>query len=321
MFAVRGIAVSLSIYVVIYGVCSLAVLLAWRKVWLWVQSYPAKRCADLLFILRTTPAAVAAGVTLAFAVPSFLMLEPRTVDEPLSAVPLILGCCGIAVIVVGVWKAAVALFRASENIARWSSQATAGACSPVDSGNSVTVRRISGPVPPLTAAGILRPSIWLSSTAEFVLNERELQTALRHEGVHVRRLDNLRKLVLRMVAFPGMAELESAWREATEMAADDAAVSSAAEALDLAAAVIKLSTLTPLQPLGELMTALVHTPLESVNARVGRLIAWEERRQNPISGSSLRYATFAAVALVAALAVSYSQMLVGMHAATEWLVR
>jgi hypothetical protein len=321
MFAVRGIAVSLSIFVVIYGVFSLAVLLAWRKVWLWGRSYPAKRCADLLFILRTSSLALAAGVTLAFAVPSFLLLEPRTVDEPMGAVPLILGCCGIAVIVAGVWKAAASLLRASENIARWSSQAMAGACSPVDSRNPVTVRRISGPVPPLTAAGILRPSIWLSSTAEFVLNERELQTALRHEGVHVRRLDNLRKLVLRVVVFPGMAELESAWREATEMAADDAAVSSAAEALDLAAAVIKLSTLTPLQPPGELMTALVHTPMESVNARVGRLIAWEERRQNSIPGSSLRYAMCAAVALVSTLAVSYSQLLATMHAATEWLVR
>jgi beta-lactamase regulating signal transducer with metallopeptidase domain len=321
MFALRGIAVSLSIFVVIYGVFSLAVLLAWRNIWLWIQSYPAKRCADLLFILRTSPFAVAAGVTLAFAVPSFLLLEPRTVDEPLGAVPLILGCCGIAAIVAGGWKAAAALLRAWENIARWSSQATAGVCSPIDSRNSVTVRRISGPVPPLTAAGILRPSIWLSSTAECALNERELKSALRHEGVHVRRLDNLRKLVLRIVAFPGMAELESAWREAMEMAADDAAVSSAAEALDLADAVIKLSTLTPLQPPGELMTALVHTPLESVNARVARLIAWEERRQNSIPGSSLRYAMCAAAALVAALAVSYSQMLVGMHAATEWLVR
>lgn len=321
MFAARGIAVSLSIFVVIYCVFSAAVLLTWRKIWLWGQSHPAKRCADLLFILRTSPFALAAGVTLAFAVPSFLLLEPRTVDEPLGVVPLILGCCGIAMIAAGVWKAAAALLRASENIARWSSQATAGACSPIDSANSITVRRISGSVPPLTAAGILRPSVWLSSAAEFVLNERELQTALRHEGVHVRRLDNLRKLVLRIVAFPGMAEVESAWREATEMAADDAAVSSAAEALDLATAVIKLSTLTRLQPPEELMTALVHTPLESVNARVGRLIEWEERRQNPIPGWSLRYATFAAVALVAALAVSYSQLLVTMHAATEWLVR
>ena len=105
------------------------------------------------------------------------------------------------------------------------------------------VLRISAAAPPLTAAGILRPSLWLSQAAEFVLTEQELKTALRHEAVHVRRWDNLRKLVLRLVALPGMAELESAWREATEMAADDAAVSTASEALDLAAAVIKLSRL------------------------------------------------------------------------------
>ena len=110
--------------------------------------------------------------------------------------------------------------------------------------------RVSGAAPPLTVAGILRPSVWLSRAAEFVLTERELQSALRHEFVHVRRRDNLRKLILRLVAFPGMAELESAWREATEMAADDGAVSSASEALDLAAAVIKLSRLAPLKPAG-----------------------------------------------------------------------
>jgi len=44
------------------------------------------------------------------------------------------------------------------------------------------------------------------------------------------------------------------------MAADDAAVSNASEALDLAAAVIKLSRLAPLLAAGELTTALVHSP-------------------------------------------------------------
>ena len=136
----------------------------------------------------------------------------------------------------------------------------------------------------------------------------------------VRRRDNLRKLILRLVAFPGMAELESAWREASEMAADDGAVSSASEALDLAAALIKLSRLTPLEPPAELTTALVHSPAKSVNARVERLIAWTERRQNAAPGYSLGCALCAAVAVVA-LAVTYSELLVRVHAATEWLVR
>jgi beta-lactamase regulating signal transducer with metallopeptidase domain len=148
-----------------------------------------------------------------------------------------------------------------------------------------------------------------------------LLSALRHEVVHVRRRDNLRKLILRFTAFPGMAEMESAWREATEMAADDAAVSSASEALDLAAAVIKLSRLAPLEAPAELTTALVHSPAESVNARVERLIAWTEPRPSPAKRYSRGYALCAAVAVIATLAVTYGELLVRVHAATEWLVR
>ncbi len=319
MFAMRGIAVSFSVFVIVYCALSVAVCGVWRRVWLGGQQYSARRCADLLFVLRLAPLALAAGVTLLLAVPSFLLLEPRAVDEPLGAVPVVLSLCGMALLLAGAWKASAALVRVSRTVARWSSEGRASASRHFM--NSVSVLRISGATPPLTAAGILRPSVWLSQAAEFVLTERELETALRHEVVHVRRRDNLRKLALRLVAFPGMAELESAWREASEMAADDAAVSSASEALDLAAAVIKLSRLAPLEPPAELTTALVHSPAEAVNARVERLIAWTERPQSPAAPYSLRYALCAAAAVVVTLIVTYSQLLVRVHAATEWLVR
>jgi beta-lactamase regulating signal transducer with metallopeptidase domain len=321
MFAMRGIAVSFSVFVILYSALSAAVCGVWRRVWLGGQQYSARRCADLLFALRLAPFVVAAGVTLLLGVPSFLLLEPRAVDEPMGAVPVVLSLWGMCLLLAGVWKASAALVRASRTVARWSSERRASVPSPIDSIHSVSVLRISGAAPPLTAAGILRPTVWLSQAAEFVLTERELETALRHELVHVRRRDNLRKLVLRLVAFLGMAELESAWREATEMAADDAAVSSASEALDLAAAVIKLSRLAPLEPPAELTTALIHSPAESVNARVERLIAWTDRQQNPAKGYSLRYALSAAAAVVITLAVTYSEVLVRVHAATEWLVR
>ena len=320
MFAVRGIAVSFSIFVMIYSALSGAAWGVWKRVWLTSQQYSARRCADLLFALRLTPLVVATGVTLVLAVPSFLLLEPRAVDESMGAVPVLLGLCGLAVVVAGMWKAAVALARVSRTVARWSSEARVIDSRSVDSGASVSVR-VSAAAPTLTAAGILRPSVWLPQTAEFALTERELETALRHEVVHVQRRDNLRKLILRLVAFPGMAGLERAWRESTEMAADDAAVSSASEALDLAAAVIKLSRLAPLEPLAELTTALVYSPAESVNARVERLIAWTEQRQGPAPGFSVVYPLCAAMAAVITLAVTYSQLLVRVHAATEWLVR
>ncbi len=321
MFAVRGLAVSFSIFVMLYSALSLAVGVLWRKAGLVSQMSSPKRYADLLFALRVLPFAVATGVTLALAVPSFLLLEPRAVKEPMGIVPVVLGLCGMAVMLVGMRNGSAALLRASQAVARWSSGARVIDSNGVESSGSVPVLRISAAAPPLTAAGILRPSIWLSRAAEFVLTGRELQSALRHEVVHVRRRDNLRKLILRLVAFPGMTEMESAWREATEMAADDAAVSNAAEALNLAAAVIKLSRLAPLEAPAELTTALVHSPAESLNARVERLIAWTEPQPSPAAVYSLRYALCAAVAVVVTVAVTYSELLVRVHAATEWLVR
>ncbi len=321
MFAARGLAVSFSISVMLYSVLSLAVCAVWRSAWVYCRRYPARRCADLLFTLRVVPFALATGVTLALAVPSFLLLEPRVSNEPLGALPVALGLCGLAVLLAGLWSAAAALLKASRTVSLWSSEAHVLGVSPKDLRDSVPVLRVSAPAPPLTAAGILRPSVWLSRAAQNILTERELRSALRHEVVHIRRRDNLRKLILRLVAFPGMTELEIAWREATEIAADDGAVSSASEALDLAAAVIKLSRLAPLKPAAELTTALVHSPAESVNARVERLLAWKEPQRNPAKRYSWGYALCAAVAVVVTVAVTYSELLVRVHAATEWLVR
>lgn len=331
MFAVRGIAVSFSIFVLLYSALSVAVCVVWRRVWRSGYRDSATRCADLLFALRMAPFVIATGVTFVFAVPSFLLLEPRAVNESVGNVPAVLGVCGIAVVLAGIWNAVGALVRASRMVARWSSEARAIGSSTggspileseiLESKTSVSVLGIAAVAPPLTAAGIFRPSVWLSAAARFVLNERELRSALRHEAVHVRRHDNLRKLLLSLVAFPGMVELARAWREATEMAADDAAVSNASEALDLAAAVIKLSRMAPLEPPADLTTALVHSPVESVNARVERLIAWTEPRQMPAKRYLSVYGLCAAAAFTATLAVSYSQLLLLVHTATEWLVR
>jgi beta-lactamase regulating signal transducer with metallopeptidase domain len=320
MFAARGISVSLSIFFLVYSALSLVVVCVWRRLWVWGQRHTARSCADLLFALRVAPLMVATGVTLALAVPSFLLLEPRAGNESLGGPSIWLACSGMAVLLAGAWNAAAALIRVSRTVARWSSGASPIGMNPVDSKNSVSIMRSSATAPPLITAGIRRPRVWVSRAAEFVLTERELHGALRHEVAHVLRRDNLRKLILRLVAFPGMEKLENVWREATEMTADDAAVSSISEALDLAAAVIKLSRLASLQPPEELTTALVHSPAGSVNARVERLIAWKDGRQN-LSRYSLGYALCAATAALTALAVTYSALLIDMHAATEWLVR
>jgi len=101
----------------------------------------------------------------------------------------------------------------------------------------------------------------------------------------------------------------------------DAAVSNTGEALDLAAALIKLSRLSPVEPPADLTAALVHSPGAVMNARVERLIAWSEERVVPPGGFSAWYGLGAALATVAISALTYGQLLVHVHAATEWLVR
>src|SRR5579863_5077037 len=160
MFALRGLAVSFSIFAILYVALSVVACGVWRRVWHYGQRISAQVCADRLFILRMAPLGVATAVTLGFAVPSFLLLEPRSGNEPIGGVPMILGVCGIALMLSGAWKATTALLRASRTILRWSSQACVISSTPA-LGDSICLMRISAAAPPLTAAGILRPRVWL----------------------------------------------------------------------------------------------------------------------------------------------------------------
>jgi hypothetical protein len=115
-----------------------------------------------------------------------------------------------------------------------------------------------------------------------------------------------------------MTHLESAWHEATELVADDAAVSNAFEALDLAAAMIKLSRVS-LHPPMELSTGLVNDETGRVVARVMRLITWTEPR--PVQKHRLGHTILVAATVVTTLALTYGQLLARVHQATEFLVR
>jgi len=316
MFAARGIAVSFSVFVMVYCVLSLALCLAWRTVQPRIERLAVRRVADVLFALRMLPLATAAVITAAFTVPSFLLLEPRAIEEPLGEIPLALGIFGAALGIFGIVNAGVAVRRASRTVSTWTN-----AAQPLESYAHIPVLRISSVIPAMTAAGIVRPRVLLSPAAESMLTANELHTALNHEVAHVRRRDNLKKLLLRFVTFPGMSGLEAAWLEATEMAADDAAVSNAGEALDLAAALIKLARLGPVEAPVDLTVALMASPGAVMNARVERLIACSDDRPTAHGRISLRYAFGAAAATVAVFALTYVQLLVHVHTATEWLVR
>ena len=119
MFAIRGIAVSLSVFVIVYTALSLAVCLVWQRVWLHSKDHAVRRVADLLFTLRIFPLMAAALITVAFTVPSFLLLEPRSIDEPMGGIPMTLGMAGVLLGIFGLVNAGMAVLRTWRTVETW----------------------------------------------------------------------------------------------------------------------------------------------------------------------------------------------------------
>ena len=310
MFLLRGLGVSLSMFLVVYTLLSLAVAMISSKLGPRVSRWNASS----LFALRVLPLLGALAATLLFTLPSFLWLEPRSVNEPLSPLAAVLGGFCALVLTAGIVSAVVALRRTSCAVREWLRSATE-----LDSASEVPVFRTGSTAPVLTVAGVFSPHVLVSKQAVSMLTPEELRSALNHEMAHVRRRDNLRKLIYRFAWFPGMRALESAWGEAAEMAADDAAVSSANDALDLAAALIKLSRSLPSSSAPALTTALVHSSAACLSARVERLSSWPKFSPREAHRRPGVYAMLAAAAV--ALLLAYPTALTVTHEITEWLMR
>ncbi len=316
MFVLRCLGVSLSSFLLLYVALSVSVMRGWRIVKRASREVSAQALSNLLFALRTLPFAGALLVTLIFVIPSFLLLEPRVVAEPVGEVPLTLGVACLLLLVAGALNALVAQRKTSRAVSGWLQNATTEPhCYPVP------LFRIRPPAPALAVAGGLSPRVFISDAAVGLLDQPELETALKHEIAHVRRRDNLKKLFFRIFALPGMSGLETAWSEAAEMSADDAAVCNSREALDLASALIKLSRFAPTIPDAVLATGLAQSAGSVLNARIARLMAWNETRLSEPRRSFLTFAVPVFLGGTLCVMATYGVVLSDMHQVTEWLVR
>ena len=313
MFAARCAGVSLAMFVLAYLLGSLAICASWRLLLRLLKPASARGTADLLFAIRVLPLGTALAITLGVALPSFLLLEPDATDEAVGTAPLLLATVFLALAAWGVWSAVRAQRRTSRAMERWLDGSTR-----MDSSEVVPVFRSHQHSPTLTVAGVRAPKVIVSDDAASMLTPAELKTALRHEMAHVRRYDNLKKLIFRVAPFPGTAALEAAWADQTELAADDAAVSSVDEALDLASALIKVSRLG-FGATAELSRALLHSAT-ALTMRIRRLFAWSGSRDTA-PARPLWFCGISVAAALVCLLTSYNTMLGGMHELTEWLVR
>ncbi len=172
--------------------------------------------------------------------------------------------------------------------------------------------------PPLLIVGILHPKILVSESTVGLLTHDELRIALKHEQEHMKSRDNLKRLILTFCPFPGMARLEKAWSQASELAADDAAVSNERDALDLAGALVKVSRLLPVKAAPTCGTAFV---AGSISERVAFLLDWDRVSKSRRVHIRTWFVIPFAVAASLLVSVAHSPVLALTHELTEWLVR
>jgi Zn-dependent protease with chaperone function len=312
MFALRGIAISLSCFALLYALLSALVAAAWRPL---KPSHVAQQSvAAILFSLRTLPLLASMFITFALVVPSFRLLEPRSIHEGVGAMPIALGISALLLIAFACFRGIAAQTRTTRLVTRWLEGARP---LKTNTGSAITLQS-RRETPPLTLVGVRNPRVLVSEAAVALLSHDELQIALRHELEHMKSRDNLKKLIFCFCPFPGMARLESAWSQAAELAADDAAVSTQRDALDLAAALVKLSRLVPVTAPPVCSAGFV---AGSVSQRIERLLAWDEASKARRVHIRTWFVIPFAVAVSLLVSVAHGPVLAFTHEITEWLVR
>jgi len=303
MFAVRGLIVCLALFGVMYGALSSLMAAAWFAGQRLLRR-PAASTASVMFGIRILPFAVSALFAVFFTLPSFLLMERRSLDE--DATTFILAAGALVLLTAGIVRALKASRRTSHRVSQWLGK-------PGDGREATTLSAAEG-APALLLVGIWRPRVMVSDLAKAVLSENELRLAVRHELGHRRSWDNLKKLLMNAIPFPGMSGIERAWREAAEVAADDSAVETRQDALDLATALIKLSRSASSWTAPETASAFV-CGSSAVSMRVRRLLDWRTGARLPRTWPWLFL-----FLLVTAIVSNYSTTLVMTHRLTELIV-
>jgi Zn-dependent protease with chaperone function len=316
-FVARGLLVSLAFFAVVYGSLSTAIALAWRAVE--TSSSLARktrtvRSADVLFGLRIFSFAVSAAIAVFFTFPSFWLMERASLDE--DAGTFVMAACALVMVGAGVFRVLRDHARTARAVREWLPDTGSAKSGSTEGASVKPALGAANGAPALMLVGIRRPQVIVSDAAA-VLSEDELQVAIRHELGHRRSWDNLKKVLISATPFPGMACIEKAWRAAAELAADDAAVGTRREALDLAAALIKLSRSAKQSPEPALASGLVCN-YSSITQRVERLLEWRAAAHR--ARRTWLWAVLILVAMSAAIASHYDATLVLTHRLTELLV-
>jgi hypothetical protein len=247
MFFLLGICIVLAVMLALNSIASLVASLLWKALEPRARRWSAASQASVLCLLRTLP--VVGGITivaLLFA-PAYLAHEPRTNHEEITLKLGIVAFFSALGVVLAVVRGLVTWRATARLTADWLRNAEAITLP----GITIPAFRIEHQFPVLAIVGTFRPRLFIANQILKSLTDDELLAALAHEVGHVIARDNLKHGLIRacrdmMLIIPCGRRLDSDWKEASEVAADEyAAGRDRMVGLDLASALVKIARLVP----------------------------------------------------------------------------
>ena len=328
MFAILCVMVCLAVLLIV--VAGTVLLCGWAA-WVvrrFVHLIPLHSLPDVLFFLRALPYLAALFLTLGFALPAFLKLEPQASGETPGPALVGLSAAG-ALLVACIGVRLVRILRRTSRIQQeW---LNAGALQSPD-GDGIPVYCLSNFSPLLVLTGVVRPKIFVAKEVVDVLSEAEFSAALAHELAHAGARDNLKRVLLNITQLPGQLrwfrQMDAAWIAASEIAADQAALSAGIPAVELASALVKVARMGNSSPTMPVMAASWLVPEEGISTMRLRLLRLDRaltQDPEPLRFGDERYTALFRVILGFSLITTYiallNTVLPWVHEGLEWLVQ
>lgn len=301
-YAILCAALMLAVLALTYVAATCIAALAWKL----LRHRITNSSQQAFFALgcRLFPLFAALCVTFALALPAFLDLEPHARVEGLTTRLVLLAAFGAGLLA---WLATRAAIIAAATL-RAVAETRRSAVVLEMSGSEIPVLVRESEATFAAAVGIVAPQVVLSRQMLNELSPEELRAAVAHEFAHMRAFDNLKQFLLKVTQPPRWLQLREAdacWREATELAADAAAVRSGASALELSSALLKVARCGGTQRASLAVSSFLALPASagSLEARVRNLEQLMETPQSSVRVPSLRwfYLSLAATAYFVAL--------------------
>lgn len=309
-----------------YALCNIAlsivVAASWRLRIRAGQRASAGEWAQTLVRLRAIPVAGAIAITISSSIPAFVLFEPERASETPGPVVVVLAAIALAQLAVSAAIAVATSLRTRAAARQWLRRSMP---LDVDPPAGVPAYVIESLAPIVALVGVFKPRLVAARTVIEACSTSELIAIVAHERGHLHARDNLKRWLMACAPdalrwTPIHHEIETAWHDAAEDAADDAAtLGDSASRIDLAALIVKIARLAPAPAWREATVSPFIEP-SGLNRRVRRLLAGS--MPDPGHGNRDRRSTLllTSAMLVATAMIAQPSLLERLYLAIEALV-